>query len=72
LVYVKQEEYNKALSEYNIIINSFPETGLTYRHRGDLYLLQGKQSLACTDWEKAKKLGVNGMDAVIKKNCDNE
>ena len=59
----------KAFSDYGVAIRIDPSNGMAYLYRGTLYLSQKKKSAACSDFNKAKGLGIVEADQALAKYC---
>lgn len=54
--YLKQKQYNKALNEFNFIINEQPLYERAYNNRGYVFLMQGETQKAEQDFKEALRL----------------
>lgn len=66
--YLKQEQYVKAASEYTKAIDINNNIAIAFVNRGIAYNMQGKNSKACSDWNRACELGECNMVDIAKKN----
>lgn len=58
-----------ALKDYDLAIRLDAGNGMAYFYRATLYLSQKRKSSACSDFTRAKDLGIKEADAAIKKYC---
>jgi len=63
------ENYDDALKDYNKAIELDPSYAWTYLNRGSVEIKLNLQKEACSDFHKAKDLGDEGADNLIKKYC---
>jgi protein O-mannosyl-transferase len=66
LVYYKKGELDKAINQYNNVLNSFSPNGRVYYLRALAYAAQGNYNNALNDASEAKKLGNNIDEATLK------
>ncbi|MCB0505626.1 MAG: tetratricopeptide repeat protein [Cyclobacteriaceae bacterium] len=59
----------EALNDYSVALRLDAGNGMAYFYRATLYLSQKKKAAACSDFERAKELGISSADAAIKKYC---
>lgn len=68
-VYVRMQEYEKALTSVDNALTLAPDFAACYRLRGVCYVRLKKKAEACEALNKAKELGDPVADKLIKENC---
>ncbi|MEG1545081.1 MAG: tetratricopeptide repeat-containing serine protease family protein [Tannerellaceae bacterium] len=68
-VYLRMQDYPKALASIEKALVLAPDFASCYRLRGICYLRQEKKAEACTAFTKAKELGDPVVEKLIKENC---
>ena len=63
IVYFNEENYNKALEQFDKVIKALPNFSKPYYGRGLIYLKQGRYDLALKDFERVKELNPNDYKA---------
>ena len=73
LIYGKEfHKYSKAIKDLNKAIDLKPDYAEAYFNRGVTYRILDDVEKACRDWRKAKELGFEGADFLLKKYCGKE
>lgn len=67
--YIKQNDFAKAIIDYNQTIKLKPDAGATYVNRGIALYKTGKRKEACDDWKKAKSLGMTNVNQYLARYC---
>jgi protein O-mannosyl-transferase len=65
------KDYQGAIASYSEVIRLRSDFKDAYRNRGMCYLQLGQMDKACTDWQKAKNLGINDLEKFLDKYCKN-
>lgn len=68
-IYVRMQEYEKALTSVDNALKLAPDFAACYRLRGVCYVRLKKKTEACEALNKAKELGDPVVDKLIKENC---
>jgi tetratricopeptide (TPR) repeat protein len=63
------KEYQKAIDDYNVVIANNPLNKWVYFFRANSFKKIGQVNDACTDWKKAKSLGIEEADIAIRNFC---
>ena len=67
--YLKNNEYAKAIPDFNYALKLNQDNGAIYANRGLAYFKTGQRSQACLDWKKASQLGISSASTYIKRYC---
>jgi tetratricopeptide (TPR) repeat protein len=67
--YLKLDQFDKALADYNSALALGDGTGAIYANRGIANYKVGKRDLACKDWKRAKSMGISSVNQYITKYC---
>ena len=70
-LYIKQQQYGKAIKDFINAIKSNPSYGTAYANRGIAYEYSGDMMNACSDWKSAGDLGIDYVKQWINKQCTN-
>lgn len=62
-------DYSGALEDYTLAIQFSPHEALYWYNRGMAHHNNGKDSLACSDWEQASTLGSEGAKKMLATYC---
>ncbi len=64
-------KYSKAIKDFTKAIKLKPGYARAYYDRGVTYRILDDVKKSCADWEKAKELGFEDADILLKKYCYN-
>jgi TonB family protein len=67
--FANNNNYEKAMEEFNKSLNILPTNTKTLYNRGVLFLKLDKKEEACKDWNKIKSLGKPDADELVEKYC---
>jgi len=70
-IYLKQEQYQLALNDYNYLLKLDPTSTSGLTNRGTTYFKLGEKDKACQDWNNAVNNGFVNANAYLKKYCKN-
>ena len=68
-LYMKMEQYDKALRDYNTAIFYYPKYSVAYYNRGIANYNIGKKDEACLDISKSRDLGYEKARDTLGKMC---
>ncbi len=67
IYYRKQKKNDKALADFNKVLEINPKYALTYNNRGNIYFDQQKDDLALADYNKALSLDSTHTEALVNR-----